>query len=467
MTDRRVARSLGARFARVGVLALALAAAWAGCADAASPGAVAVERWVLSNGLTVLFVERHAVPAVQARLVIKTGAVADPVGKTGLAALTAGVLTKGTGARSAVEIAEAVDFIGAALDADAADDVSSVSLTVLKKDLPVGLSLMTDVALRPSFPAAEVERVRRETLSAIQAAKDNPEAVAEKSFAPLVFGQHPYGRPVEGLEATVSALTREEAVAFHRTYYRPNNAVLVLVGDLTAKEARRIARTAFGAWEKKAIPPVTVPAIVPVRERRVSLIDRDLTQATVVLGHVGIARSDPDFYAVTVMNYILGGGSFSSRLMARIRDDEGLVYGISSGYDAKQYPGAFSVGLQTKTESVPVAIREVIEEIAKIRADGVTEAELEAAKNYLAGSFPLRYETNSRLASLLGMVEVYGLGLTYFEDYPRKIRAVTLDDVRRVASARLDPERYVLVVVGRTGEITLDLGPAAPAEGVN
>jgi zinc protease len=451
----------------VGVLTLALAAAWAGCAGAASPGPVAVERWVLSNGLTVLFVERHAVPAVQARLVIKTGAVADPVGKTGLAALTAGVLTKGAGARSAVEIAEAVDFIGATLDADAADDASSVSLTVLKKDLHVGLSLMTDVALRPSFPAAEVERVRRETLSAIQAAKDNPEAVAEKSFAPLVFGQHPYGRPVEGLEATVSTLTREEAVAFHRTYYRPNNAVLVLVGDLTRKEARRIARTAFGAWEKKAIPPVTVPAIAPVRERRVSLIEKDLTQATVVLGHVGIARSDPDFYAVTVMNYVLGGGSFSSRLMARIRDDEGLVYGISSGYDAKQYPGAFSVGLQTKTESVPVAIREVIEEIAKIRAEGVTEAELEAAKNYLAGSFPLRYETNSRLASLLGMVEVYGLGLTYFEDYPRKIRAVALDDVRRVATARLDPERYVLVVVGRTGEIAQDLAPASPAGTVN
>ncbi len=421
----------------------------------------------MSNGLTVLFVERHAVPAVQAHLVIKTGAVADPAGKAGLAALTAGVLTKGTDTRSAVEIAEAMDFIGASLGADAADDFSSVSLTVLKKDLQSGLAIMTDVVLRPSFPAAEVERVRRETLSAIQAAKDSPEAVAEKTFSPLVFGLHPYGRPVEGLETTVSSLTREEAVSFHRTFYRPNNAVLVLVGDLTRKEARRLAQTAFGSWEKKAVPPVTVPAVAPVRERRVSLVEKDLTQATVVLGHVGIARSDPDFYAATVMNYILGGGSFSSRLMSRLRDDEGLVYGISSGYDAKQYPGAFLVSLQTKTESVPVAIREVIEEIAKIRTGGVTEAELEAAKNYLAGSFPLRYETNSRLALLLGMVELYGLGLTYFEDYPNKIRAVTLEDVRRVASARLDPERYVLVVVGRTGEMKLDPPPASPVGAVN
>lgn len=451
-------RSAG--LARAAALALVLVIGWSARTDAAPSGPVAVQRWVMPNGLAVLFVERHAIPAVHAHLVIRTGAVADPAGRTGLAALTAGVLTKGTAARSAVEIAEAVDFIGGSLGADAAEDFSGVSLTVLKKDLAAGLSLLSDVVLHPSFPPAEVERVRRETLSAIQADQDDPGAVAEKTFAPLVFGAHPYGRPVEGVDATVSILTREETVAFHRTYYRPNNAVLVLVGDLTLKEARRTAQTAFGAWEKKAVPPVTVPAVAPVRERRVSLIDKDLSQATVVLGHVGIARSDPDFYAVTVMNYILGGGSFSSRLMGRIRDDEGLVYGISSGYDAKQYPGAFSVSLQTKTESAAVAIREVIEEIAKIRTQGVTDAELEAAKSYLAGSFPLRYETNSRLAVLLGMVELYGLGLTYFEDYPRKIRAVTLEDVRRVASERLDPERYVLVVVGRTGKMDLGLAPA-------
>ncbi len=462
MTVRRDGRSRGARSIAVWGLVLAVACGWNGRADAAPKGPVAVERWVMSNGLTVLFVERHAVPAVQVHLVVKTGSVADPAGRIGLAALTAGVLTKGTATRSAVEIAEAIDFIGGTLGSDAAEDFSSVSLTVLKKDLQTGLALMTDVALRPAFPAAEVDRVRRETLSAIQAAKDDPGSVAELAFAPLVFGQHPYGRPVQGLDTTVPLLTREEAVAFHRTFYRPNNAALVVVGDLTVREARRAAKAAFGGWEKQAIPAVIVPAIAPLRERRVAMIDKDLTQATIMLGHVGIARRDPDFYAVTVMNYILGGGSFSSRMMSRIRDNEGLVYGISSGYDTKQYPGAFSVGLQTKTESAPVAIRAVIEEIAKMRAEGVTATELEAAKSYLAGSFPLRYETNARLASLLGMVELYGLGLTYFDDYPRNIRAVTLDDVRRVASAKLDQERYALVVVGRTGSIELDAAPPAP-----
>jgi len=183
-----------------------------------------------------------------------------------------------------------------------------------------------------------------------------------------------------------------------------------------------------------------------------------------LLGHVGIARTDPDFYAVSVMNYVLGGGSFSSRLMSRIRDNEGLVYGISSAYDARRDPGTFSVSLQTKTESAPAAIRAVLEEITKLRAEGATPQELDAAKNYLSGSFPLRYETNARMALLLGYVELYGLGLGYFDEYPQKIRAVTLADVRRVAAERLDPLRYVLVVVGRTGDLGDALDQPAPAE---
>jgi zinc protease len=442
--------------------ALTAAILWSAWPSVAMAAPVTVDRWVTANGLTVLFVERHAIPAVQIHLVIKTGAAADPAGRTGLAALTAGLMTKGTPTRSAVEIAEAIDFIGGSLSSSVEEDLSTVTLTALKKDLSTALGLMSDVVLHPSFPAAEVDRVRRETLSGILAAKDDPEAVAEKAFAPLVFGPHPYARPVEGLETTVPTLTREEAVGFHRTYYRPNNAALVVVGDLAPREARRAVQTAFGAWDKQAVTQPAIPPMPALRERRVELIDKDLTQATVVLGHAGIARSDPDFYAVTVMNYILGGGGFASRLMTRIRDNEGLVYGISSGFDAKQYPGAFSVELQTKTESVPAAIQEVLEEIAKIRAEGVTATELEGAKRYLAGSFPLRYETNARLAGLLGMVDLYGLGLTYFEDYPNKIRAVTLEDVQRVAAARLDPERYALVVVGRTKEIAPGLEQPAP-----
>lgn len=449
---------------RAAIVAVLIAAIlWNPRPSTAVAAPVSVDRWVMDNGLTVLFVERHAIAAVQAHLVVKTGGGADPSGRTGLAALTSGLITKGTPTRSAVEIAEAIDFIGGSLSSGVTEDFSTVTLTALKKDLSAAVSLLSDVVLHPAFPASEVDRVRRETLSGIMAAKDNPEAVADKAFAPLVFGSHPYARPIEGTESTVPLLTREEVVAFHRTYYRPNNAALVLVGDLTPREARRAAKTAFGSWEHAAIAPTVRPSIPVLAARRVELIEKDLTQATVVLGHAGIARSDPDFYAVTVMNYVLGGGGFASRLMTRIRDNEGLVYGISSGFDAKQDPGAFSVGLQTKTESAPAAIRAVLDEIAKIRADGVTEAELDGAKRYLAGSFPLRYETNTKLASLLGMVELYGLGLTYFEDYPTKIRAVTLEDVQRVAAARLEPEHYVLVVVGRTNEIAPGLELPAPA----
>lgn len=439
--------------------------AWGRPAVAAPP--LKIERWTMANGLVVLLVERHAIPAVEAHLVIKTGAVADPEGRAGLAALTAGLLLKGTTARSAVEIAEAIDFIGGSLTAHADDDFSTVTLTALKKDLPAALDVMADALRRPTFPAAEVERARRETLSGIRAAKDDPEDVAQKAFAPLVFGLHPYRNPIEGLESTVPTLTREEVVAFHRTYYRPNNAILAVVGDLAAPEARRALQSALGGWEKGPIPPLTVTPAPPVADKTVALIDKDLTQATIILGHLGIARADPDFYPITVMNYILGGGGFASRLMTTIRDNRGLVYGISSGFDAKRYPGAFAVSLQTKTASAGEAIRAVRDELARMRTEGVTEAELNAAKDYLAGSFPLRFETNARLARLLGMVEFYGLGLRYFEEYPRAIRAVTRDDVRRVAAARLDPERAVLVVVGRTRELALDPAPhpaaASPA----
>lgn len=432
--------------------------------SAAAAPPVAVERWTMPNGLVVLLVERHTIPAVEAHLVIKTGAVADPSGREGLAALTADLLTKGTATRSAVEIAEAIDFIGGSLTAQAADDFSSLTLTTLKKDLPTAVGVMADVLLHPAFPAAEVERQRRDTLSGIQAAKDDPEDVAEKAFAPLVFGPHPYRHPVEGLDTTVPLLTREEVVAFHRTYYRPNNAILALVGDLGSREARRAVKAALGGWEKKAIPPLLVPPAPPIAEKTVSLIEKDLTQATIVLGHLGIARNDPDFYPVTVMNYILGGGGFASRLMTTIRDNRGLVYGISSGFDAKRFPGSFSVSLQTKTASADEAIGAALDEIRRIREEGVADAELRAAQDYLAGSFPLRLDTNAKLARLLAAVEFYDLGLGYFEDYPRAIRAVTLDDVRRVAAAHLDPERYVLVVVGKTRELAL-AKTARPAAG--
>jgi zinc protease len=257
------------------------------------------------------------------------------------------------------------------------------------------------------------------------------------------------------LDTTVPLLTREEVVAFHRTYYRPNNAILALVGDLGSREARRAVKAALGGWEKKTLPPLLVPPAPPIAEKTVSLIEKDLTQATIVLGHLGIARNDPDFYPVTVMNYILGGGGFASRLMTTIRDNRGLVYGISSGFDAKRFPGSFSVSLQTKTASADEAIGAALDEIRRIREEGVADAELRAAQDYLAGSFPLRLDTNAKLARLLAAVEFYGLGLGYFEDYPRAIRAVTLDDVRRVAAAHLDPERYVLVVVGKTRELAL------------
>jgi len=423
---------------------------------------VVVQRWTMGNGLVVLLVERHALPAIHAQLLVKTGSVADPAGKAGLAALTARLLDKGTTTRSATEIAEAIDFIGGSLSAQADSDSSVVALTALKKDWPTALGVMSDMLLHPSFPASEVERARRETLAGILAAKEDPEDVAEKVFAPLVFGPHPYRYPVEGLETTVPTLTREEVVAFHRTYYRPNNAILAVVGDLTASEARRELKRVLGAWEKKPIPAVTIPPAPPLAERVVRVTDKDLTQATVFLGHLGISRRDRDFYPVTVMNYILGGGGFASRMMSEVRDNRGLVYGISSGFDARLFPGAFVVSFQTKTASTNDALRSVLTEMAKIRDNGVTDAELEAAKAYLVGSFPMRFDTDAKLVTLLSFVEFYGLGLDYFTAYPKAIMAVTREDVQRAAVAHVNPDQYALVVVGKARDLSLALDATPP-----
>jgi zinc protease len=227
------------------------------------------------------------------------------------------------------------------------------------------------------------------------------------------------------------------------------------VGDVTEAELMELVQAQFGGWEARDVPPVAAPSARLPEKRRMELIDRNLTQATLILGHVGIQRNNPDYYAVVVMNYILGGGGFSSRLLKKIRDEQGLVYGIVSHFDARVHPGSFEVSLQTKTATADEATAGVLAEIERIRRERVTAQELAEAKDFLVGSFPLRMETNTRMAGLLAQVEFYGLGLDYFNDYPEKIKAVTADDVLRVAQSYLHPDKLTLVAVGHQPELTL------------
>jgi len=280
--------------------------------EAAPATHLSPKRFVTDNGMTVIIQEAHSLPVVNVEVIVKAGAVLEPDDKAGLAHLTAELLDEGTATRSATQIADAVDFIGAGLSADGGEDYATASLRVLKKDLNTGMDLLSDILLHPSFPDQELERKRQELLGEIISEKDQPGEVADKAFNQIVFGANPYHRPTEGTEQTLPAISRADVLQFYEQYYHPNNAIMTIVGDITESEAVSLLKTYFGPWARNPIPAVTIPPAVGLEKSVVKLIDKDLTQANIILGHLGIDRKNPDYYAVTVMNYILGGGGFSA-----------------------------------------------------------------------------------------------------------------------------------------------------------
>lgn len=404
-------------------------------------------RYVAPNGLTVLVLEQHALPIVQIHALVKTGSIQDPPGKAGLANLVASLLDEGTATRSATQLAEQIEFVGGQLAVKGGDDFTTASVKVLKKDQELGFELLADVLLHPAFPEKELRRVRGQILGEMQSEQDNPGTIAAKAFNQLVFDGHPYRWPVNGTEETLATLTRKDVQQFYRREYLPNQTILAVVGDITAEQAQSLVAKRFGAWTRGTTPPRVTTSPAPLAKPVVKLIQKELSQATIILGHLGVSRNNPDYYAITVMNYILGGGGFSSRLMNSIRDNQGLAYGVGSMFHPNLMPGSFLVSLQTRNETANQAIAGVLTELNGIRDASVTDEELADAKAYLMGSFPLRLDTTGKLAEVLTQVEFYGLGLDYFTQYPSWIEKVTKADVLRVARQYLNPTTYALVVV--------------------
>lgn len=405
-------------------------------------------RYVMPNGLTVLVLEQRSLPIVQVHALIKAGSAQDPSDKAGLANLTASLLDEGTANRSAKQIAEQIEFVGGMLMVRTSHDFTTATARVLKKDTELGFELLADILLHPTFVEPELERVKSQLIGEILSEKDDPGQVAAKAFDQLVFEGHPYRWPVNGTDETLGKIKRIDVQQFFAREYVPNQTILVVVGDLAVEQAKSLITKRFGAWKRGDSNPRTAGVPHALEKPVVRLIEKDLTQATVLVGHLGISRMNPDYYAVTLMNYILGAGGFSSRLMESIRDSQGLAYSVGSHFEANLMPGAFQVSLQTRNEAANQAITGVLSEINRIREGPVTDQELAEAKSYLIGSFPLRLDTISKLAEVLGLVELYGLGLDYFSRYPKLIEQVTKDDVLRVAKQYLHPNRYALVVVG-------------------
>jgi zinc protease len=417
--------------------------------------ALEVRRSVLPTGLTVLHAERHNLPIVMVTLLVKASPLNEPPEKAGLANLTASLLTEGTKKRKATEISQEIEFIGASLGASADSDYSTISLSVLKKDIEKGFDLFADVLLNPTFPEGEITRVRELIKGSLRQSEEEPSFVASKAFSKAVFGDLPYGRLVPGSVGTLDTIKKEDIERFHAVYYRPNNAILSVVGDITDGELTALVNRFLPEWKSAEIP-VAQTSFKAHREKQTLLIDKDLTQANIILGHEGISRENPDYYAVSVMNYMLGSGGFSSRLMQTVRDELGLAYDIHSSFVPFKYAGLFEVGAQTKNSSANTVITEVLKEIEKIRSHPVSDQELDDAKAFLTGSFPRRFDTNRKIADFLPAIEFFGLGFDYIEKYPSYIKAVTKDDVLRVAKKYLDPENYVLVVVAKQSEAKIE-----------
>lgn len=417
--------------------------------------ALDAKRTVLPNGLVVLHSENHNLPIVMVTMIVKAGQTDEKEDKAGTAHLVAELLTEGTKSRSSKVISEQVDFIGATLDASAGADFMTLSLSVLKKDVGKGIELFADVLLRPVFPENELVRVKDRIKGFLRQQEEDPSFVAERAFKREVFGTHPYGRLTEGSPASIDLITREDLIRFHADHYLPNNSILSVSGDLTSDELRALLAEHLGAWKAGELSQKRATAVEGRKAKTVVKIDKELTQANIILGHIGISRENPDYYAVSVMNYILGGGGFSSRLVQSIRDTMGLAYDVHSYFASFKETGQFQAGVQTKNESASVAIDEIRNQIQRIRKERVSDEELSEAKAYLTGSFPRRLDTNRKIADFLASVEFYNLGLDYVNKYPDYINAVTKEDVIRVAEKYLDPENYVLVVVADQKKVVL------------
>jgi zinc protease len=423
----------------------------------------------LPNGLVWLHSQQSGLPLVTLQLLVKAGVLQEPPAKAGLANLTAQLLLSGTKKRSAAQVAQELDFLGARLKAAGGDDFATVSLTVLKKDLAQGLELMKDVLLNPAFALDEVKRTVAQLQASLAADEDEPGVVAGRAFARELFGPFPYGRPVKGTSEGLRAITPQDIKEFHQRFYRPNNAILSVAGDLSLDEAQGWVTQIFGSWPQEPVPAPKLPPIPALEKSKATVINKDISQANIVLGNLGLARSNPDFYGVQVMNYIFGGGGFSSRLMDNIREKRGLAYHVRSDFSPGLEPGPFSVSLETKNASAREALEQVLSEMAHIRNELVTAQELQDAKSYLIGSFPRKMDSLDRRAGLMAYVEFYGLGLDYPWRYPDLIQGLTPADIQRVAQKYLHPDKYLLVVVGKQSEMPslTGLAPAGKEESKN
>jgi predicted Zn-dependent peptidase len=435
----------------------------------------AIDKRQLANGLPVWIVERHDVPVAQVNFVVLSGSTDDPAGRFGIASLTAAMLEEGAGSRSALEIADAVDFLGADLGTSSGSDSSAVRLHVPIDRLAGALPIMGDVALRPTFPSEELERLRKQRLTSLLQSRDDPSTIAALAFSRVLYGpKHRYGTATAGTAETIKSFTPEDLRTFYASAFRPDNAALLVVGDTTPNTVTPLVESTFGGWKPAGTAPrgstaspgnaaAKLPPTEQPARREVYLIDKPgAAQSQIRIGWIGVPRSTPDYFPLQVMNSLLGG-SFSSRLNNNLREKHGYTYGAGSQFDMRASAGPFTAFAGVQTDKTAEALKEFFNELNGI-LQPVPADELARAKNYVALRFPSGFETTGDISRKLEDMLVYHLPENYFSNYVQNIQAVTAADVQRVAQKYIQPARFAVVIVGdlkaiEPGVRALNLGP--------
>ncbi len=417
----------------------------------------------LPNGLTVVVSPRDKLPVAAISVRFKVGSAYDPEDKAGLADMTARLLDKGTTTRTATAIAEELDFLGARLDASTGGTGSTVSLSLLAKDIDRGLHLLVDILHDSHFETAELERERLMMLSQIQQRRVNPRQVVSEVFREELYGDHPLHRPISGYASTVSQITRDDVLAFYQRFYVPNNATLVMVGDFSAARMLALIEQAFGGWQARPSEQVSLPQPAPTRGKVVRIVDMDVNQSYVQFGYLSVRRADPEFADIRAMNYILGGGGFVSRLTRSIREEQGLAYSVFSDFvGGSQFPGFFYAGLQTKIDTTSQALKSLFAVINDMKQVPVGIDELTDMKLYYEGSLPRRAESYGQVAGLLLDRDFFGLPDGYWELEIRQVQQLTPQKIQQLAQRYLDTDNFVLALVSKRQQLDLADAPVPP-----
>lgn len=409
----------------------------------------------LSNGMQVIVLEQHKLPTFAMQMVVLSGGIADPADHPGAAQYTASLLREGTRTRNSKQIAEQADFLGATLSANAglSSLTSTISASGLTDNFDQVMELFADVILNPTFPADEFNKLKTRSLAQLRFQRSNPSFLAQEMFAKVMYGVHPAAR-VSLTADEIQKLTPDILQKFHAAHYKPNNAIFAIVGDVKPADIVAKIEKTFGSWTRGDVPQTTIPKVSETGPAKIYLVNRaSSVQTNLILGNLAIERTDPDYYAIDVMNQVIGGGA-SARLFLNLREDKGYTYGAYSGFTAFKYRGTFLASTEVRTEVTKGSIDELMYEIKRIRDEKVAQEEFDRAKRTIIGGFALQLESPQTLLNNIVTQKLYGLPADYWDTYTQKIAAVTPEDVQRVAKKYLDLSRLQIVAVGDAGKIS-------------